>query len=167
MFQVFDTLKQVDFRQLCNLYSDELLKAGKERYYHLSDNRKLLEAEQDFYHFLTEFFKDADAFYGVWSVNGVYRAALRIEPYQDGVLLSGLQTAPDSRRKGYAASLMKETLTYLSDKGVNTVYSHIHKKNTASVNAHIKCGFKKILDLAVFIDGSVDHRSGTYQIVLK
>ena len=166
MLQIFHSVKQLNFRDLCDVYSDELIKVGKDQYYQLSENMQLLEAEQDFYHFLTIFFKESDAFYGIWSVNGRYKAALRIEPYQDGVLLSGLQTAVDSRRKGYAARLMEETLTYLADKGVHLVYSHIHKKNIASINTHRKCGFEKVFDYATFLDGSVDHQSSTYQKII-
>lgn len=167
MLQIFHSVKQLNFRQLCDVYSDELLKAGREQYDQFSLNLQILEAEQDFYHYLNEFFKVIDAFYGIWSVEGTYKAALRIEPYQDGVLLSGLQTASNSRKKGYAARLVEETLTYLSDKGVHMVYSHIHNKNVASIKTHRKCGFEKIFDYAVFLDGSVDHQSGTYQKIIK
>jgi L-amino acid N-acyltransferase YncA len=42
------------------------------------------------------------------------------------------------------------------------VYSHIERNNLASVRAHEKCGFKKITNFAVLLDGSVSQNADTY-----
>ena len=41
------------------------------------------------------------------------------------------------------------------------VYSHVSKKNAASMAVHSRCGFEKILDYAAYIDGSVNHSAVT------
>ena len=154
MIKVISSVKSLDFRQLTDVYADELF--GQK------SNQKILEAEQDFYQFLFDFFKIQNAFYALWVIDGQYLAALRMEPYQDGVLLAGLHTAPGSRRKGYAENLLQAVFVYLQQAGCKKIYSHIRNGNIPSVMLHKKCGFEKILDYAAYIDGSVDHRSATY-----
>ena len=41
------------------------------------------------------------------------------------------------------------------------VYSHVGKRNTASMALHMGCGFEKIQDCAVYIDGSVSQNAVT------
>lgn len=162
MLEIITSFCQINFRQLLQVYEESIRNAGMERYSHMERNRQLLESEQDFYGFLTDFIHIPGAFYFLWTSDGRYHAALRIEPYRDGVLLAGLETAPDSRRQGCATKLMMESLQYLSANGIHKVYSHISNDNTASVATHQKCGFFKISDCAVFIDGAVDFHSDTY-----
>lgn len=147
MLHIYTSVKELVFRQLCSVYSDDLI---------------TLQAEQDFYWFLMDFFKLPDTFYAVWVLDGQYVSALRIEPYKDGVLLSGLHTKQEFRGKGYAEALMKNTVTFLFDEGIRKIYSHIRNDNIFSIKAHLKCGFEKISDCAAYIDGSVDWRSATY-----
>ncbi len=162
MLEIITSIRQIQVRQLLQVCEECIQKDGLTAYPNLEPNRRLLEAEQDFYCFLKSFFHIPGAFYAVWTADGHYHAALRIEPYRDGVLLTGLETAPGSRRKGYGTSLIAGTLQHLSQTGVHKVYSHISDKNNASIMTHTKCGFRKISDCAAFIDGSVDHNSGTY-----
>jgi hypothetical protein len=42
------------------------------------------------------------------------------------------------------------------------IYVHISRRNAASIAVHIACGFCKILDHAVYADGSVLRSSATY-----
>ena len=83
--------------------------------------------------------------------NDVYFSALRLEPYEDGLLLEALETAPAHRRKGYAEKLIRAVQAEFLQK----IYSHVSKKNTASLAVHQKCGFRQVLDYAKYIDGSV------------
>lgn len=164
MLEIINSVRRMDFRQLIQVYEESLKKEGMERYPDLDVNRQLLEAEQDFYRFLTDFLHMSGALYALWTVDGIYRAALRIEPYKDGVLITGLETAPDCRRRAYASSLIEAVLRYVSQNGINKVYSHISNQNIASVMTHQKCGFRKISDCAVFLDGSVNRKSSTYLV---
>lgn len=123
----------------------------------------LLQAEQDFYQYLKQVFFPVDsAFYAVWVENEVYCSALRMEPYKDGLLLEALETAPELRRRGYASKLIHAVLDQLGD---TKVYSHVSKTNEASLAVHARCGFRKVLDHAVYLDGSV--RQNVYTLLWK
>ena len=67
------------------------------------------------------------------------------------MLLEALETHPQHRRKGYALRLMAAVLA-----GQSRVYSHVGKKNKASLGVHEKCGFRRISEQATYIDGSVN-----------
>lgn len=162
MFQAVKKIRQVNFGQLMRVYSQSNLQDARQKYAYLEDGQALLEVEQDHYTFLNEFFKTPGAVLMVWEQDGVYQAALRAEPYADGFLLEGLETAPESRRNGFAKKLLSHTADYLFSAGVKKLYSHVHTGNSSSVKVHEACGFIKLYDYAVFIDGSVDHRTDTY-----
>ena len=161
MLKIICSLKDMDFHQLMDVYAEGNRENGAEFYPDLSENQQLLQAEQDFYAYLREFFKDKAAFYAVWAPEDRYVAALRMEPYQDGLLLEALETAPEHRRKGYATALVKQTLEALAQDKTWRVYSHVNKKNVASLGVHAACGFKRIAEHAVYADGSVLHNSCT------
>ena len=69
--------------------------------------------------------------------------------------------APDRRRKGYAATLLSAVRGYLADQGGAKVYSHVGKRNEASLAVHQKEGFHRISEQAVYVDGSVNNRCCT------
>ena len=117
-----------------------------------------LDEGQDFYGFLSEeFFPDGICC--AWEEKGRYVAALRLQKWQDGYLLEGLQTHPDHQGRGYAKQLIAESLEALK---LEKVYSHIRRDNGPSIAAHTVCGFRKILDHATYLDGSVHLHSDTY-----
>lgn len=142
-----------------SVYWESNMQSGSEHYGDFSNDRQLLEAEQYFYQFLIEFFKVKGAVYCIWSENGCYQSALRLEPYRDGLLLEGLETAPQSRNRGFAKKLLRSTIDYLK---IYKIYSHIAKTNIISQRTHISCGFTELSDYAVYIDGSVDSHASTY-----
>ena len=117
-----------------------------------------LQEGQDFYGFLSEdFFPDGICC--VWEEKGCYVAALRLQKWQDGWLLEGVQTHREHRRKGYARMLVTAALDALK---MEKVYVHIVRDNIPSVALHQACGFHKILDHAVYLDGSVHIDADTY-----
>ncbi len=128
----------------------------------ISDNTRLLKAEQDFYSFVLDFLKHDSSFYAVWEEDNRYISTLRMEPYEDGLLVEGLTTDTSFRKQGYAKLLLKEAVDYALSTGFTRVYSHIARDNKASIAAHISCGFQLYRDHAVFIDGSVNHHNYTY-----
>jgi ribosomal protein S18 acetylase RimI-like enzyme len=149
------------------VYRQTNQKNAAEEYAYMETEQGILEAEQDHYAFLSEFFRLPQTFLALWVSEGVYKAALRVEPYADGVLIEGVETAPDSRGKGFGTLVLKNTLNYLVANGADKVYSHIAKDNLASINLHEACGFRKLTDYAIFVDGSVDQRSFTYVYLIK
>lgn len=75
-------------------------------------------AEEDFREYLSQvFFAAEGAAYFILEEAGRYVSALRLEPYEDGLLLEALETAPEERRKGYAAHLICETAAHLKKRG--------------------------------------------------
>lgn len=159
MLSVIRSLQELKFGQLMQVYDECNRENGGEFYPELPQNQQILQAEQDFYQYLREcFFRTEGAFYAVWEENGSYVCALRMEPYQDGMLLEALETAPEHRKRGYAASLISAVLKLPE---MPKVYAHVHKKNTASLRTHASCGFQRILEHALYIDGSVRSHSCT------
>ena len=151
--------EELNFAQLMEVYEEGNRENGAEFWPDLSENEQLLRAEQEFADYLrTDFFKVKGAYYALWEEDGAYVSALRLEPFRDGMLLEGLETRLDCRRKGYATRLLQAVLELERRK----IYSHVSRKNKASLHTHEKCGFQKISDCARYIDGSVSAGAVTF-----
>lgn len=154
MLRIVNHLHELSFEKLMAVYEEGNRENGRELWPELSQGEQLLRAEQDFYRYLREvFFPTPQARYCVLEEGGVYRSALRLEPYRDGLLLEALETAPPYRRRGYATALVQAVL---DTTGTATVYSHVGKRNEPSLRTHRRCGFVRVLDYAVYADGSVN-----------
>jgi len=157
MLHIAKSLRELNFSALMAVYLEGNREKAQMDFPDLPEEQGIFQAEQDFYQYLREvFFPTNGALYAVWQENGRYLSALRLEPYRDGVLLEALETAPECRRKGYAEALMRAVL-----KDCGKIYSHIHKRNTPSLQIHEKLGFSRISENAVYIDGSVNSRCCT------
>ena len=168
MLKIIQSMSQLNFSQLMEIYEESNILAGQESYPMLSYYSGIREAEQDFYDYLSSiFFRQDNSFYAVWLENGVYVSALRLEPYRKHLLLCALETAPHMRRKGYACKLLRAVIDYLMKQGSGIIYSHVSKHNVGSLNAHLKCGFKIIQNHAVYSDGSVLPNSYTLSFEYK
>lgn len=162
MLIVARSMKELSVPGLMEVYEEDSRKTGAARYPWESPSRQQVLAEEDFREYLFQvFFREKDAVYLIWEDAGRYVSALRLEPYQDGFLLEGLETATGQRRKGYASRLLREAQAYLTELGPVRLYSHVAKGNTPSLRTHFACGFHRHLDYARYIDGSVDSRSVT------
>jgi len=163
MLTVFRSIRDLRFGELMKVYEQSNLELGRRKFPHESEGRQLALAEQDCYGYLLQcFFTLPETAVCVWQVEGRYACALRLEPWKDGVLLTGLETAPEERGKGYACALIRAVQCYLAQQGKVKLYSHISNRNTASIHVHEKCGFRLYRDHAVFLDGSVDRKFATY-----
>ena len=151
-------LHQLSFSKLMEVYSEGNLENSRDLWPELDKNEGIFRAEQAFYQYLQEdFFKAEQAVYAVWMEGERYISALRLEAYRDGLLLEALETAPEYRKKGYAFRLVEAVKEQFSEK----IYSHVSKRNTASLRTHEKCGFVKVLDHAVYVDGTVARNAYT------
>ena len=145
-------LHQLNFEKLMQVYAESNRENAELMYPDLSAQQGILRVEQSFWEYLASgFFPVTGAVYAIWTEGECYMSALRLEPYEDGLLLEALETAPEYRGKGYAEKLIREVQAQVSQK----IYSHVSKKNTPSLKAHQKCGFVQVLDYAKYIDGSV------------
>lgn len=159
MLIVANKLNDFSFGKLMEVYIEGNLENGQHAFPDEPEGRQIALAEQDFYDYLKQvFFKTDSAQYYIWEEGGHYVSALRMEPYRDGLLLEALETAPQHRRNGHAAKLLTAAMKLT---GGEKVYSHVNKRSTASLRTHEKCGFEKILDYAVYADGSVNDRCYT------
>ena len=159
MLIVCEKLKDLSFSQLMMVYEEGNRENAEAFWPDMEEGQRMIRAEQEFYQYLREiFFPTEHARYYVWEENGNYVSALRLEPYRNGMLLEALETHPGYRRMGYAASLIRAVQEVSSDV---KIYSHVSKRNKASLKTHEKCGFCRISDLAVYADGSVNSRSYT------
>ena len=167
MLLVINDLEELDFRKLMDVYEQWNVENGAFLYPQESENLQLLFAEQDFYHFLREFFQVQNARYFIWQEAGRYVSALRLEPYCDGYLLEALETTPASRRNGFATLLIQAVISYMAAFGKTRIYAHVAKTNEASLLTHRKCGFAATAEDAVFIDGSyhTDHFTLLYDLL--
>ena len=159
MLKLYYKLGQMRFSSLMTVYEEGNREKAREKYGYLPEEAGLQQAEQDFYRYLADiFFPTSDSVYAVWEEGGQYRSALRLEPYRDGLLLSALETAPESRRKGYGKLLVQAVLREIPNR---KIYSHVHKKNVPSLALHTSCGFQRISETAAYLDGSVNNRCCT------
>lgn len=162
MFKIIRSLGEADPEQLFNVYEHSLIEELSDQYGASQPYNAMLQKQQDFYTFLMQFFSEKGSLYAVWFSNNRYCSALRLEPYRDGFILTGLETAADQRKKGYASKLIQAVMQYCEENALLPIYSHIANTNIASIKAHVNNGFYVVSDSAVFLDGSVDQRSKTY-----
>lgn len=164
MMHLIYRLQELNFPKLMELYSESNRENAEEQYSWDDTNLAILKVEQDFYQYLNEvFFQTKGAFYAVWEENGRYKSALRVEPYRDGLLLEALETHPDYRNLGYAKCLVNAALELLKGEGNASVYSHVNKRNVPSLRTHLSCGFCRVSEYAVYIDGNVNSQCCTLQ----
>lgn len=160
MLVLADKLNKLNFAQLMEVYAEGNEENGEDMWPELNREQRLLRAEQAFYQYLAEvFFPVPGAVYAIWEENGTYVSALRLEPYEDGLLLEALETAPQYRCRGYGEKLIRA----VQDAFPQKIYSHVSKRNVPSLAIHKKCGFQQVLDYAKYIDGSVARNAVTLQ----
>ena len=151
---------KLHFSQLMAVYEEGNRENGAEFWPELPEYQQILNAENEFFQYLQEvFFARSDAVYCILEQNGKYVSALRLEPYKDGLLLEALETAPGHRRCGYGRKLIQAVLEQYGDQ---KIYSHVSKRNLPSLRIHETCAFQRILEYAVYVDGSVNRRSCTF-----
>ncbi len=164
MLRIYDSMKNLPFGALMEIYAEGNRENGQELWPQEPPGRQQALAELDFHQYLRQcFFVVPGAFYALWEQEGIPVSALRLEPYRDGLLLEALETAPEHRGRGYAKSLIRAVIESL---GSGKIYSHITRSNVISRTVHLACGFQKILDYAVYIDGTVTSRSDTWCLEL-
>ena len=160
MLRIVKNMRDLSFGALMEVYRESNTENGMEFWPEEAPWRQLQLAEERFYEYLRfDFFSAPGSFYALWEVAGKPVSALRLEPYRDGLLLEALETAPEHRGKGYAQQLIESILDTLQS---GKVYSHVGKKNDASLRVHEKCGFRRISEQAVYIDGSANSRCCTF-----
>lgn len=156
MLTIYTRLSQISFRELMEVYREGNEENARDLYPELPENQGILQVEADFYHFLREnFFRRPQAAYAVWEEAGRYRAALRLWPFSDGLLVEALETAPEQRNRGYGKALLSVAARWAGERGWKKLYSHVNKDNIPSLAVHRACGFRIYKDSATYTDGTV------------
>lgn len=158
MLLVVNSMRGLDAEKLMAVYVQSNQESGASRWRWESPERQRELAEQAFCDYLHDvFFPTPGACYAVWLEGNRYVSALRLEPYEDGFLLEGLETALDCRGRGYASKLIRA----VQERVNRTIYSHVEGRNLPSQSVHRACGFRLLRDSAVLIDGTVSSRACT------
>ena len=124
MLHLATKLQELNFSQLMAVYEEENRNNGEQFFSQFPTEEQIFLAEQSVYQYLKEYFFAIDgALSAVWIENGRYVSALRLEPYEDGLLLTSLETAPEQRRKGYAEKLIRAVQAQFPQK----IYSLVSK----------------------------------------
>lgn len=153
------SMRQLNIRDLLAVYAESIANCAQHQFSSYPMGFRQQMAEQDLLDYLRE-----DFFPNGGTIALLYHdkhcvSALRLEPYRDGILLTGLETAPGFRCKGYAGTLLAAVLNDLERP--TRVYSHVALCNAPSMAVHRACGFQVYADHAVFLDGSVSRSSVT------
>ena len=152
------SLRELRFGELMSVYAGSNREKAED-WPDLPPMFALQQAEEEHRAYLQEvFFQTPGAVLALWEEAGKYVSALRLEPYRDGMLLAGLETAPAYRNRGFACALIR---ALQAETGFTRIYSHVGKRNKPSMKTHEACGFRMISDRAVYISGNVDSRCWT------
>jgi len=159
MLKIIRSMSDVNVEQLLDVYLQSNREIGEHNFPNDSAQQQLRKAQDLFISFLSDdFFCQKSSFYALWEHERRYMAALRVEPYCDGVIIAGLETALGARERGYASALLSDVINYLRSTGCKKVYSHVLKNNKVSLHIHSKYGFRLILEHARLLDGTVTQR---------
>lgn len=150
---ILHSMAQMDFSELFRVYEESFLRHARRDYPDTEPETALERERQVFLDDCRCFFRDGGRYYVLVSA-GKYVSIACTEAYEDGLLISALETAPDCRRKGFARKL----LTAVVQREGGKLYSHVAKNNTASLRLHEACGFRILKDSARLIDGTVSVR---------
>lgn len=162
MIAWFHNLSEMNFDALMAVYEDANLREGAANYPYESATVQKQLAERDFADYLRScFFRQDAAAYCVSMEDNKYISAVRVEKYEDGYLISALETIPAFRRRGYGQKLIESLVQEYSSKCKLPIYSHVVNRNKASMNLHFKCGFRVYQSFARYLDGSVSNESTT------
>ena len=162
MLKIVTKLSELNISQLKLVYEETINCLAKSTYADLHDNLQILNAEQDFYSDVNAFFCVKGAEYAVWVAEGRYISAIRLEPVDDGYLLTSFETIPAARGKGIGKKLLSAVVEHVAHLEETCIYSHVDEMNLPSLKVHLYCGFQSLGKPAVFVDGSVHKDHITY-----
>lgn len=143
MLSIIEKFKDINYDQILSVYAEQVCDFA---------------AEKAFLEDMDLFFRIPNVFCFLWTVQSRYVTCVRVEPYMDGCLMTCLETAPESRRRGYARSLIQSAAEYLQHNGFSAIYVHIAKNNSASLQLHHKAGFSVVADYGRLVDGTISQK---------
>ena len=161
LLQFLTSVKQVNMEELLDVYEESNMQFGKKVCPAGSSWEQTYIGEKNMREYVYEFLKIDGACLAIYTVGSIIASAARLEPYQDGYLLSGLETLPALRNNGYASALLMGILNQVAVP----IYSHIKRTNRSSISVHENAGFIIISDFAKLVDGTVSRSYFTLKYV--
>ncbi len=159
MLLIAKKLEELDFDQLMELYREGNEENGRYFWPEESPEKQRIMAKTEFRRYLEEdFYCKKGAVYALLEKEGRYLSGLRLEPYRNGFLMEALETHPRERRKGYASCLICRVQEWLGDA---KIYSHVSRRNTASLRTHLRCGFTEFHPYEEEHDGTRNDKAVT------
>lgn len=137
------------------IYQEANLENARWRHPGLEDYAQAVREEEAFFmDFLRSFMREERNRYYVLTCGDEWVSALRLT-YLDGFYyLEALETAPEHRRKGFAAQLIQAVILLLRQRGPVILRSNVDKENLPSLATHRTCGF------VIEEENGVNHLSG-------
>lgn len=160
MLYITQNMDEICYAELMRVYEESNRKYGEKMYSRFTCPEQILLAEQDLYSYLRSVL-NAGGWLAIWEASGCYQSVLRLEPYADGLLITALETALETRNKGHANELLHAVVQYFPQV---KIYTHIYADNKISLHLHEKNGFVQVQDYAEFLDGSVSTDAYTYRL---
>lgn len=151
------------------LYRGSSVENAPNWYPQLSSEQALNKYEQSFLEYMHKEFWEEKGIQFLLEDDTGYRSGLRLYPGEDNrFFIEALETRPDSRRKGYSKTLLKEIIVELKKKYDSfTIYDDVYKTNIASINTHLSAGYTQSKDFFIEQDGSRNDKKVTFQYVVN
>ena len=157
MLRTITSMDALDPAALMAIYAESNAENGAYFFPELPPAEQIARAEEAFLKFLREeFFSVPGNRYYVLEQDGIWAAALRLQPVEDFFWLEALETRPDLRRRGCALALLRAVQREL---GPCVIRDAVSRRNEASLRTHFAAGFSVENDPAVeYPGGETDPR---------
>lgn len=145
MLLVIKTPEELDIPKVLAIYRESSLENCPRMFPAETFEASLEQYEAGYAAFMREeFFAKPGRFWMVETADGLWASSLRLLPLEkpNTWMIGALETHPDHRRQGHAARLLTDTIQYLEKNyGAITLSSGVGKRNAASLQTHLSCGF--------------------------
>lgn len=68
MLIIASSAREIDYAQLSFVYEESISINGKRQYPYLPENMQMIQAQQDFYSSIEQFFSEKSSQYAIWSL---------------------------------------------------------------------------------------------------
>ena len=145
MLLVLQSPEKLDVPALLAIYRESALENCQGMFPAENFSTSLKQYEAGYAAFMRkEFFTQPGRFWMIETADGLWASALRLLPLEEPNtwMIEALETHPDHRRKGYGAQLLADTIRFMEEThGSVTLLSGVGKRNTASLQTHLRSGF--------------------------
>ncbi len=154
MLLIFDNPADLDFPKLMEIYHES--NTENIPYFFpecLDEAAGRKRVEEKFRDYLEkDFFSHPGNRYYVLKEEEEWISAVRLFPVpgrERSFYAEALETRPDRRRQGYGSKLFSELFSELSKDGAFEITDSVSKRNEASLQLHLSCGFRVFQECSV------------------